>query len=75
MWVAPAPAATGIADRLVGAVARLGARRRRPSTLTLWALDAATRAQAFYARAGFHVVRSDDLATSHPAMTRYSVAL
>lgn len=74
MWVEPGLRGTGIADRLVGAVADW-ARGDGARELTLWALDAATRAQAFYARAGFHVVRSDDLATSHPAMTRYSVAL
>jgi GNAT superfamily N-acetyltransferase len=73
MWVDAAHRGQGIADRLVAAIADW-ARGDGAGELTLWALDAATRAQAFYACVGFTVVarRDDDLAGSHPAMTRYS---
>ncbi len=76
MWVEPALRGEGIADRLVSAVADW-ARGDGARELTLWALDGASRAQAFYARAGFSVLpaTSDGLAGSHPAMTRYSLAL
>jgi GNAT superfamily N-acetyltransferase len=76
MWVDAAHRGQGIADRLVAAVVEW-ARGDGASELTLWALDAATRAQAFYARVGFSVLArsDDDLAASHPAMTRYSRTL
>jgi GNAT superfamily N-acetyltransferase len=76
MWVEAAHRGGGVADRLVGAVAEW-ARADGARELTLWALDAASRAQAFYARAGFSVLpaASDGLAGSHPAMTRYSLVL
>ena len=76
MWVAAPVRGEGVADRLVEAVAGW-ARGDGARELTLWALDAAARAQAFYARAGFSVLPAtrDGLAGSHPAMTRYSLAL
>ncbi|HEV3328794.1 MAG TPA: GNAT family N-acetyltransferase [Acidimicrobiales bacterium] len=76
MWVEAAHRGEGVAHRLVEAVVDW-ARGDGARELTLWALDAASRAQAFYARAGFSVLpaTSDGLAGSHPAMTRYSLAL
>jgi GNAT superfamily N-acetyltransferase len=73
MWVDEAHRGHGVADRIVEAVAEW-ARADGASELTLWALDVATRAKAFYERVGFTVLapRDDDLASSHPAMTRYS---
>jgi GNAT superfamily N-acetyltransferase len=76
MWVEAAHRGEGVAHRLVEAVVDW-ARGDGARELTLWALDAASRAQAFYALAGFSVLpaTSDGLAGSHPAMTRYSLAL
>jgi len=74
MWVDPEHRGHRVADALVGAV-EAWAREDGAARLTLWALDASTRAQSFYRRAGFAVVVVDDLASTHPAMTRYDLAL
>ena len=52
MWVAPQARGAGLADRLIGAVAR-HARGQDAPTLTLWVTDGNDRARAFYLRAGF----------------------
>jgi ribosomal protein S18 acetylase RimI-like enzyme len=52
MWVSPPARGAGLADRLIGAVAR-HARAEGAPTLTLWVTDGNDRARAFYRRAGF----------------------
>jgi 5'-3' exonuclease/ribosomal protein S18 acetylase RimI-like enzyme len=52
MWVAPQARGSGLAGRLIGAVAR-HARRQNAPALTLWVTDGNDRARAFYRRAGF----------------------
>jgi ribosomal protein S18 acetylase RimI-like enzyme len=52
MWVAPQARGSGLAGRLIGAVAR-HARGQNAPTLTLWVTDPNGRARAFYRRAGF----------------------
>jgi 5'-3' exonuclease/ribosomal protein S18 acetylase RimI-like enzyme len=52
MWVAPRARGAGLADRLIGAVAR-HARGQNAPALTLWVTDGNDRARAFYRRAGF----------------------
>lgn len=52
MWVAPELRGTGLATRLVRAVARW-ARGEGASYLSLWVADPNRRAQRFYARLGF----------------------
>jgi GNAT superfamily N-acetyltransferase len=76
MWVDAEHRGQRVADALVGAVAAW-ARADGARVLTLWALDASTRAHAFYRRVGFSPVGADqdDLASTHPAMTRYTLAL
>jgi GNAT superfamily N-acetyltransferase len=76
MWVDAEHRGQRVADALVGAVAAW-ARADGARVLTLWALDASTRAHAFYRRVGFSPVGADqdDRASTHPAMTRYTLAL
>ena len=52
MWVSPQARGSGLAGRLIGAVAR-HARGQDAPTLTLWVTDGNDRARAFYRRAGF----------------------
>ncbi len=54
MWVDPAARGSGVADRLVDAVAR-HARAEGAPALTLWVTDINDRARAFYLRLGFRL--------------------
>jgi GNAT superfamily N-acetyltransferase len=54
MWVDPAARGSGVADRLVDAVAR-HARAEGAPALTLWVTDVNDRARAFYQRLGFRM--------------------
>ena len=53
MWVSPHLRGSGLAGRLVDAVAGHAREQRAPS-LTLWVTDGNDRARVFYQRAGFH---------------------
>jgi GNAT superfamily N-acetyltransferase len=60
MWVDPTARGSGVADRLVDAVAR-HARAEGASTLTLWVTEVNDRARAFYLRLGFRPTGVRDL--------------
>lgn len=52
MWVDPMARGSGVADRLIEAVARY-AREHGASSVTLWVTEINARARAFYQRIGF----------------------
>lgn len=52
MWVEPNARGTGLAERLIDAVAH-HAREQGASSLCLWVTEVNTRARAFYQRVGF----------------------
>jgi ribosomal protein S18 acetylase RimI-like enzyme len=52
MWVDPRARGSGVADRLIEAVARY-AREHSASCVTLWVTEINARAKAFYQRIGF----------------------